>query len=330
MSGPAITLNGTGDLLAGIPGLLGFRPQDDLVMIGVDRRNRVTLAARVGLDDVMADPEQVISQMAEAAKHSGAVSWFGVAYTTDPARSGRARQVADSVSSLAGCGRARDCVIAPAVTPVPAIEERFTRSGATIADSRADKASQVAPGPVTASNADVDELVGRFADLAPDVRCARLERIIDRVEHTVGDPALADCAALAALTRDKPLRDWAWCMAEPDDAARLKTMWAGVCRELPDPSALPVLQITTHVAYLSGDGAMAWDALRRAEAISPGDPLNALYARALHTGLRPEQLFTRERLAGMRDAVAADLAPEAALGPAWAMSAAQAGVTLSR
>ncbi|QJY49766.1 DUF4192 domain-containing protein [Pseudonocardia broussonetiae] len=75
-----------------------------------------------------------------------------------------------------------------------------------------------------------------------------------------------------------------------------ETLWAALCRELPDPEAAEPAALLAAVALLRGDGALANVALDRAERSWPGHRLTRLLRSAAAVPLRPAQI--RECLLG--------------------------------
>lgn len=75
-----------------------------------------------------------------------------------------------------------------------------------------------------------------------------------------------------------------------------ETLWAALCRELPEPEAAEPAALLAAVALLRGDGALANVALDRAERSWPGHRLTRLLRSAAAVPLRPAQI--RECLLG--------------------------------
>lgn len=110
------------------------------------------------------------------------------------------------------------------------------------------------------------------------------------VRRPVRDAALVRCAQRSAeLAAGLPRgRATEWAAAE--------TLWAALCRELPDPEAAEAAALLAATALLRGDGALANVALDRADRSRPGHRLAALLRTAATVPMGPVQI--RECLLG--------------------------------
>lgn len=112
--------------------------------------------------------------------------------------------------------------------------------------------------------------------------------------------ALADALAGPGV-RDAVLRR---CVGDADGSgsgappvrAAAETLWAALCRELPDPEAAEPAALLAVCALLRGDGALANVALDRAERSWPGHRLTRLVRAVASAGLRPS--LVREAIIG--------------------------------
>ncbi len=91
--------------------------------------------------------------------------------------------------------------------------------------------------------------------------------------------------------------------------AGAETLWAALCRELPDPEAAEAAALLAASALMRGDGALANVALDRAEQSWPGHRLAGLLRSVASLGLRPAQV---------RAGLLGGAGPTAAAGPTGA------------
>ncbi len=102
------------------------------------------------------------------------------------------------------------------------------------------------------------------------------------VRPTVRDAVLVRCAESSRRCAVDPADGTIWSAAE--------TLWAALCRELPDPEAAEAAALLAATALLRGDGALANVALDRAEDSWPGHRLAGLLRSAARFGMRPAQV----------------------------------------
>ncbi|MBW0119592.1 DUF4192 domain-containing protein, partial [Pseudonocardia abyssalis] len=127
------------------------------------------------------------------------------------------------------------------------------------------------------------------------------------LEAALADAAAGRCeiddtravALAAALTRPT-VRDAVLlrCAGEPGGLPGAETLWAALCRELPDPEAAEPAALLAATALLRGEGALANVALDRAQRSWPGHRLTRLLRSAASVPLRPAEV--REALLGGR------------------------------
>lgn len=99
--------------------------------------------------------------------------------------------------------------------------------------------------------------------------------------------------ALAAALVRPPVRDAALARSDPSGprgGAAAETLWAALCRELPDPEAAEAAALLAASALMRGDGALANVALDRAERSWPGHRLAGLLRSVATSGVRPAEL----------------------------------------
>ncbi|MBW0094168.1 DUF4192 domain-containing protein [Pseudonocardia sp. KRD-184] len=332
---PAPTLLRLGrpaDLVAAVPVVLGFRPRESLVLVatGGPSGRRVGLTLRVDLPP----PPQVRDVVAHAAEALGSDSPVGAAVIVVGARARERTDVVDAaVDALherevavhtavwaehTGGGARWGCYGACGCTGV------LPEPGGTELDAAAVLAGAVV-------RADREELEQLVVPVDP-VRIRRRERLLvaatdpgdpdagvhdgtDAEHRAVLDAALADAAAGRCVIDDRRALALTAALTRPTvrDAVLVRcaeasgpgggpglpgaeTLWAALCRELPDPEAAEPAALLAAVALLRGDGALANVALDRAERSWPGHRLTRLLRSVAAVPLRPAQI--RECLLG--------------------------------
>lgn len=321
-----VRASGPADLLALVPGLLGFHPEDSVVVVTVgDATHR--FHARVDLPTEPAGIEELASYLVEVASRHGVRALAVVVYTEDAAladllldgvaarlRTARIELVCAVRADgrrwwrLGGPGAARHPGTAYDVSSHPLMAETVME-GTVVLGSRQELADSL----VGTDVADRD-LVGRLADEAL-TRLARAARdhlvhegrwVSDRVRRFVGPSAddpqpvdAGDVARLAALlTHSLEVRDVAWAEMTHETAARHVDLWRDVVRRTPPHLRAAPAALLGFAAWLSGNGALAWCAVDVAEDASPGYGLAGLLAEALACAVPPSawRPFPRESL----------------------------------
>jgi Domain of unknown function (DUF4192) len=97
----------------------------------------------------------------------------------------------------------------------------------------------------------------------------------------------ADAARLAVWCSLPIVRDTVWARIGTDDAPAQLRLWSEVARTVVPPYELPVLALAGFSAWLSGDGALAWCAIERADEIDPDDRLVGLLRSLLIEAVPP-------------------------------------------
>ncbi len=310
------------DLLAMVPFLLGFHPEDSVVVLTLGDADR-PFHARV---DLPADPDhvsQVTDYLATAASHHGLRQVAVVVYSDDGLLAAAAaaalgeRLEQDGVEVAAAvradgerwfCLDPGSCACPDQGTPYDLATHPFT-------------AEAVVEGRVTYGSREAlrDSLVGNDADEVDDVSRAAdtaLCRFTAAARHPLGPPApegarahlvaeghwvghrvsrfLADGVRLSAEDAGRLLvamvnlevRDVAWAQMTRDNASRHVDLWRDVVRRAPHDLLAAPAALLGFAAWLAGDGALAWCAVDRCREVEPDYSLAGLLADAL-TGAVP-------------------------------------------
>ena len=296
------TLNATGpeDLLAAVPLVLGFAPEDSLVMLTFAGSHRFHARLDLPADpDSSVEREVVVSSMLEPAVRHAVTRVAFVLYTEDRRLSRRlgaalARAFGEAGIEVVDLLRAAKGRWYPAMDPptrpsrgrpYDADRHPFRAqaivAGQVTADSRAALAAGVAPD--DDGVAAVIPLVAGARRLAPEAVAALVRRHLE-AHTTATDEELAD---LLVSMRDPERRDRCWTGHGRDAAPALLDFWTDVVRRAPPDLVADPAAVLAFAAWLAGNGALAWCALERCFTAVPGHTLGLLLARALDQAVPP-------------------------------------------
>ena len=334
--GQPVRVSDLGDLLAGLPVLFGFRPTDSLVaicleeplgrvgfrlradlpppklagqvadhLLGVLRRNTAEVVLVVACSDQPAVAEPAVTALVDRLRSAGidvreAVRCDGGRYWSyvcgDPRccppegrvyNEGSARLVAEAV--LAGMELLPDrAALAARVGPV---------GGALL--ERMEDATVAAASEMLAAMGDRQLATMQSDRELLETGVQRVTEILDR--RLVGaseEPTDEEAARLSLWCSLPVVRDTVCASIDTDGAAEHLRIWSSVARRVVPPYELPVLGLTGLSAWLSGDGALAWCAIERADTIDPDDSLTGLLRELLVQATPPSEWVppSRERI----------------------------------
>jgi hypothetical protein len=283
------------DLVAAIPIVLGFHPEHSIVMLTLVGPHR--FHARL---DLPAEPAQValaVETLLGPALRNGVEQVAFVLYT--PSRR-LARLTADTLTGtfveagieVADCLRAHRGRWFPASprrheagTPYDAERHPFRAQavfeGHVLYRSRAELAAQVAP------DAEHAAAVAAQLDGATPLDGPHLWQLVERHLTAGTVPDAPDLAAMLVSLRDHEARDHGWLSVDRTTAHAHTVLWSEVLRRTPDDWAAEPGAVLALVAWLAGNGALAWCALDRCFAADPGHRIGLLVAQALTHAVPP-------------------------------------------
>ncbi len=306
------------DLLAVVPHVLGFHPEDSLVLLTFGGAGS-GFHARVDLPDDDIGRSEVAALLRDACARNAVDRCAVVAYADDHEQAlaaSEAVRVCLAVGSIEvlGCFRADGRHWFP-LDPFADLD-RVTGTAYDLA-SHPFTAESVFHGRVVLG--DRESLVASFAPAEESER-DRVRREADRfatrlLEGSGDDPAgvndriceearwVAECvrawverprplstaetARLAVLVSMVPVRDEAWAAIAQETARRHFDLWREVLRRVPDELVPAPAALAGFAAWLAGDGAMAWCAIDRCQAVDPAYSMGRLVAEALTRALPP-------------------------------------------
>lgn len=326
-STPKLRLSGPGSLIAAVPHLLGFPPEQSLVLIGLrGPRSRLGITMRADLPPDGPDNAPSVDELeplAQALLRDGASECLAMLMTECPDDDGLAPYVdlvANLDQALFGCGiEVSDIVLVRAGrwrsylcsdpycctaegTPVPPASGELAAyaaySGSVVRDSRAALISMIAPDlvAIAATERALDHVCRELAEASgtggSEAYRERVEDFIDRrVEALAGGTARSlthrDVARIAVALIDRPLRDRVAGHCLRETASAAESLWIDLLRRLPPPLDAAPATLLALSSWARGDGALANVALDRALDSDPGYSLAQLVRTALDHALPP-------------------------------------------
>jgi hypothetical protein len=300
-----IRLTAPSDVLAVVPYLLGFHPEDSVVALLV-RRGRFALTARVDLV-----PPEIASELAadigRLADQHGASELILVGYGGEAAK---VRQLLANLADLLepyGLGdvlyadgrlwwslRCTASCCPPEGTPYDlsthAIAATAVYAGLGCRSDRQALAAEVT-GP---SETEFDALRMLLTEVGAEIdgtdSAGRCELMASLVRAAVaGDDPPDDrfCALLAVLAHDTQARDVAWSLIGADQAEQHQRLWRQVvARTVPPHAAAPICLLGL-AAWIGGDGALMNCCIERITIVDPDYSLGRLLAEISRAALAP-------------------------------------------
>lgn len=285
------------DVLAAVPVVLGFEPADSVVMLTFGGRE--SFHARIDLPP----PEEAgacAERLVAPARHHGVRGVVLVLYgAAGPVAARLARElerrfaaVGITVLGLMAVADGHWCrPLEPGTAPVA-----LPRG----AEDHPFRAAAVYDGRVVARSR--DDLVDRLAPSVPQVdlvaRAVRgatgtpldgpgLRALLD-VLRTEGRSACDAEAARILLALTRPgLRDHAWVGTTRSEAASHLPVWTDLVRRAPEGLVAGAAAVLGFLAWLHGDGALAWCAVDRCLADDPAHSLGTIVADLLEGAVPP-------------------------------------------
>ena len=328
MSAPAVArLSGPGEIVAVLPSLCGFPPQESLVLLSLrGPRRRLGLTARVdlpgpsgerGLAALCADRMAgdgasvvVVTVLSERGRRDGLVAAVRDSLADRGVGVLEALHVAGDRWTSYTCSAA--CCPAEG-TPVPAappvlglVQAEQVATGRVVLPSRDDLGQSHAPPSLLAAAAAEQRLEqaaqawlrSRAEHGVVAARRSTLEHaqaLLDRV--AAGAPVgAADAAVLTVGLADLQARDGVATLILTREQ-ELLSLLLQVARQVGPPDDAPVCTLLAWTAYARGDGALANVALDRALAGCPDYSLALLLRSCLDGGVHPDEIRSLARSA---------------------------------
>ena len=320
-SQPDFLLNKPGALIAALPAVLGFVPEQSLVLISIER-GAMGSVLRVDLSPQLTDTTHQIAEVAAAARPDAAIAVIvDAAGARCPLCADDHRELASALTqSLAaqgitlwavhvvdrvargglwhcvdGCG-ARGKVDDPSASPLAVAA---VLDGRRLYARRADLEMVIAVTDDSRGDA-VAELIRRHLPACESDRredpdgCSRrgVQDAIAVAGHVAQGRELTDSelARMACALTDIRVRDTLYGLAVGENAAQAESLWAALSRAVPNPWRAEPLVLLAFSAYSRGDGPLAGIALEAALRCDPAHRMAGMLDTALQSGLRPERI----------------------------------------
>lgn len=314
-------LNRPGALIAALPAVLGFVPENSLVVVSLGR-GELGAVMRVDLSDGLVDGVGHLAEVAAAARPESAIA---VIVDADGAQCPSCNEdyrrlcsaLADALSEhdielwaahvvdrvavggrwhcVDGCGSGGP-VDDPSASPLAAAA---VLEGRRLYPRRADLqaviavddparsaglAARVTKQEARRREAHRTDPVGRTRR---DVRAAMAAASRIVAGRALSDTALAN---LGCALSDGQVRDILYALAVGENAGEAESLWALLARTLPPPWRVEALVLLAFSAYVRGDGPLAGVSLEAALRCAPGHRMAGMLDTALQSGLRPEDI----------------------------------------
>lgn len=306
-----ISAKGPDDLVAALPYMLGFTPQDSLVLVPVSPGMP---AARIDMPYDEAERVIVADQLAAPflrhARNAGPEPMLALVCLTEDRDA--ATKAAEAVT---------DALWPQVAVPVKvwATDRNWTNldtgeHGVRTTDASSRFAAEaVAAGhqlPAAAredlartlTGGDRDALRGALPGAAAALETSSLDQERRWVENRINrflDDGVAlpegDAARLLIGVQALPVRDAAWAMMTQEDHHAHRALWTDLTRRAPDEVRAPAATMLAFSAWLGGDGAGAWTALDQIPAEQSDYRLAGLMSSVLESAVPPSQWTTTIR-----------------------------------
>ena len=314
------------DLIACVPLLLGFHPEESVVLITVGAAAE-PFFARVDLPSAPDDVEAVVEDLCKVSRRHGLRTVALVMFTDDPVAARRTHDaLVDGLATVAvdvqlglradgsrwfpligvrgdpDAGEEYDLATHPftlqAMVEGRVVHESRAALGDSLLPTDPDGVDRVTAAVDVAS----DRLLaaartpsgGRDRQAARQYLVAegrwlqqRVRGLVAGVGPAEGDLSDGDVGRVLVGLQSTEVRDVAWAQMTRDNAGRHVELWQALVRRAPLDLLAPPATLLAFAAWLSGDGALAWCALDRARAADPDYSMATLVERALTCAVPP-------------------------------------------
>lgn len=293
-SAPKLTARTPEDVLAVVPVVLGFEPSESVAMLTFGGSE--TFHARVDLlPPALAD--ETVELLLEPALHHEVTHVVFVVYADDgPAARAVVRRLrrafAEAHIEVVEVLRAHDGRwFAPGRPGAPAsgvpydvgghlFRAQAVAEGIVVHGSRAELEAMLRPSP--GAVAEVARAVRRAVPSPP----GEIADLVDlRLE--VGRFTAVELARVLLGLLEAQGRDAAWAAMSRDLAARHVRLWTDAVQRAPDDLVAGPAAVLGLAAWLAGNGALAWCAVDRCQAVDPDNSLAELVADVLAKAVPP-------------------------------------------
>ncbi len=310
-----LTIKNPGDLLAAVPALLGFHPDDSVVVLTVAGAVE-PFHARADLPSDPADIVDLVAQLVEVVHRQGVDQVALVLYSDDDALCARVVDAFEESLAVIGtgvpvavradgerwfCAGRCDRGCPEDGTPYDATHHPISLQG--VVEGRVVHGSREALRD-SLVGADLDE-IERVSE-AVEVAVARADAagrgearthlvsegrwVQHRIRRFVTEGTSLDShdvGRLLVALQSLEVRDVAWAEISRKTAPVHVDLWSDVVRRSPVESLAPPAALLAFAAWLSGHGALAWCAVDRCQDADPGYSMAGLVAQTLACAMPP-------------------------------------------
>jgi Domain of unknown function (DUF4192) len=312
------------DLLAIIPYLIGFHPDEDLVVVFI-KSDRVRLTTRTDIP-----PESAADELAEwidaLAKREQIDAVALVAYSAASLPANRLlTRLMDRLSDhqltdvlYVGHGRWWSLTCGDECCPLAGtpydisshpVAAAAVFAGLDVRASRRELEESVSGPPETEVPRLLDLAEDLLDELEPfDSRAAAGKFLVSLMDAAMADFDLDErsCLLLSLLVTDVYARDLAWARISHSDAEKHVRLWAGVVSRVPQVLAAAPLCLLGMAAWVAGHGALVNCCRERVSQVNPDYSMGRLLAEIGERGIPPSVWQS------IRDDMQADLDAERA------------------
>ncbi|MFC5728499.1 MULTISPECIES: DUF4192 domain-containing protein [Nocardioides] len=304
------------DLLALAPVLLGFWPEESIVMltVGAQRPFHARLGLPPSAEQTPATLREVEEVLLTPARDHGARRLVLLYFTAD-------RRAAEGVHRVLrrGCRRARVGLVTALHAdgrcwselshPDPAARAH-TRSydvschpfvvqalvdGRLAHRTREEMVASLEPDPAAVDAVCAALAAAQHVDagIPSDARAIReagrwVTSLVSSMVTAGGTPSDDEVARLIWVMQCRRVRDAAWSLIRREDATAHLRFWQGVVQRTPDRLAAPPAALLGWAAWQAGDGARAWAAVDRCHRAEPSYPLAGYLGTLLQHAVPPD------------------------------------------
>ena len=303
------------DLLAMVPYLLGFHPEDSVVMVSLGAAG-TPVHARQDLPGLPDEIPEVVDDLARVAVRAEVDRVVVVVYSDDEQLGDTVGRELSRVLGDAGVGvplalradgdrwfclgdRDGSCTRAGPPDGTPYDLARHPLTLQAVLDGRVVHASREAlrDSLVATDPDEVDRVAAAVAAADERLRAAGHGCLVQEgrwVQHRVArflqDGRRLDShdvGRLVVAVGSVDVRDVAWAQIGHADAGRHVDLWRDVVRRSPAETLAAPAALLAFAAWLAGDGALGWCAVEVSQEAEPGYGLAGLVTQALAAGVPP-------------------------------------------
>ncbi|MEO5661930.1 MAG: DUF4192 domain-containing protein [Nocardioides sp.] len=287
------------DLLAFVPVAIGFPPARSVVLLSVEGAR--PFHARIDLPADESDVDDVLEALLRPARRHDISKVVFVVYDDDTA-------IADEVAWCLHGGftdagievfellRVHDghyFAVLPGRGPeayrgIPFEIGHHPFAVESVFGGRVTHSSREALAATVARDPGGSELVAGFVATSQPLAPAAMRPCIARLAASRLPAPPVAVAALAVSLAQPDLRDEAWRWVTRETARPYVEFWSGIVRRTPEELVPGPASVLAFVAWLAGEGALAWCAVDRARAVAPEHSLAGLVAQMLTSATSPD------------------------------------------